>query len=375
MFSEKNCPTKSLQLLSALKKKPIFNTRQNRTGSKALLTHTIFWVVAFMLRVLVHLYYIDIDKLEPSVILNMANNHIAQMGLVYFHLLFLVPRFLQKRQGLKYLLFILPSMAAAIGLKLLLNKAIGMGYSGHYHEILQFVILSLVYGAILTAMKFFQDGMLRQELEYQLKEAEGEKLSAELKSLKAQIHPHFLFNTLNNIYSLSVSNSKHTSDYILMLSELMSYVLHESVSKFVPVEKELHFIENFIALEKLRLPDNNDVDYTIVNNTEHFKIAPLLMVPLVENAFKHGSKLQNLKFRMNVSISTSGEKSSFEFFCQNAVDDEEAPLAEKSGIGLKNLKQRLKRIYPNQYTLETERTNGMYKVHLSIFPTDEEHKL
>lgn len=325
-----------------------------------------------MLRVLVHLYYID--KLEPHVILSMVNNHIAQMGLVYFHLLLLVPRFLQKRQGLKYLLVILTSMAAAIGLKVLLNRALGMDYSGHYHEILQFVILSLVYGAILTAMKFFQDGMRHQDLEYQLKEAEGEKLSAELQSLKAQIHPHFLFNTLNNIYSLSISKSKHTSDYILMLSELMSYVLHESVSKHVPVEKELHFIENFIALEKLRLPDNNDVDYTMVNNTQHFEIAPLLMVPLVENAFKHGSKLQNLKFRMNVNIHTTGEKSSFEFFCENAVDEEEAPLVEKSGIGLKNLKQRLKRIYPNQYKLETERTNGMYKVHLAIWPTNQQHQ-
>lgn len=257
-------------------------------------------------------------------------------------------------------------MALAIAIKLLLNKVLGMSYSGHYHEILQFVILSLVYGAILTAMKFFQDEMRHQDLEYQLKEAEGEKLSAELQSLKAQIHPHFLFNTLNNIYALSISKSEHTSNYILMLSELMSYVLHESVSKYVPVEKELHFIENFIALEKLRLPENNDVDYTIINNTEHFEIAPLLMVPLVENAFKHGSKLRNLKFRMSITINKTDDMSSFLFSCENAVDDEDVPVTTKGGIGIKNLKQRLERIYPNQYELSTERKDGMYHVSLSI---------
>lgn len=297
----------------------------------------------------------------------MINNHLVQMALVYFHLLILVPRFLQKKQEFKYLLVIVPSMAAAIGIKLLLNKVLGMSYSGHYHEILQFVILSLVYGAILTAMKFFQDEMRHQDLEYQLKEAEGEKLSAELQSLKAQIHPHFLFNTLNNIYSLSVSKSEHTSNYILMLSELMSYVLHESASKYVPVERELQFIENFIALEKLRLPDNNDVDYTIMNNAEHFEIAPLLMVPLVENAFKHGSKLNNLKFRMNINVNGSDGKNVFQFFCENAVDDEDVTVTEKGGIGLMNLKQRLERIYPDQYNLQTERANGMYQVSLSIW--------
>jgi len=297
----------------------------------------------------------------------MVNNHLVQMALVYFHLLFLVPRFLQKKQGFKYLIIILPSMALAIGIKLLLNKILGMSYSGHYHEILQFVILSLVYGAILTAMKFFQDEMRHQDLEYQLKEAEGEKLSAELQSLKAQIHPHFLFNTLNNIYSLSVSKSEHTSNYILMLSELMSYVLHESVSKYVPIEKELQFIENFIALEKLRLPDNNDVDYTIINHSQHFEIAPLLMVPLVENAFKHGSKLSNLRFRMTVNINTDEKGNSFHFSCENAIDHEGSTVAEKGGIGLKNLKQRLERIYPNRYELSTEQTDEMYKVDLSIW--------
>lgn len=289
------------------------------------------------------------------------------MALVYFHLLVLVPRFLQKKQGVKYLLVILPSMAAAITIKLLLNGALGINYSGHYHEILQFVILSLVYGAILTAMKFFQDEMRHQDLEYQLKEAEGEKLSAELKSLKAQIHPHFLFNTLNNIYSLSVSKSEHTSHYILMLSELMSYVLHEAVSKYVPVEKELQFIENFIALEKLRLPDNFDVDYTIINHSEDFKIAPLLMVPLVENAFKHGSKLNNLRFRMSVKITADEHGNAFHFLCENAVDNEDATITQKGGIGIKNLKQRLERIYPEQYELITEQTNGMYRASLAIW--------
>ena len=330
---------------------------------RTLRVHAIFWIVAFLLRLLIH--YVYYNKLGGEVIFRTALNQVFQMGLVYVHLLVLVPRFLLQRKRLIYAALLLVNLAGFTAAKIGFKHLIGVDYMGPYHEIMEFLVLAIVYGAILMAYQFFQDERKNQELVVKLKEAEREKVSAELASLKAQIHPHFLFNTLNNIYALSMSRSDNTPTYILMLSELMNYMIYESNARQVALEKEMKFIHHYIDLEKIRLDDSHEIKTNVEGDMTNLEIAPLLLIPLVENAFKHGAKGQNLNFRMEAKVHSTAAGSQFEFSCENNYE-EQPEQQEVGGVGIANLQQRLERLYPGQHELSISQQNGRYSVNLKV---------
>ncbi|WP_331138284.1 sensor histidine kinase [Flavobacterium sp.] len=192
---------------------------------------------------------------------------------------------------------------------------------------------------------------------------EIQNIQIEKDFLKAQLNPHFLFNTLNNLYGLTVRKDNLAPEVILSLSDIMSYTLYESNTEIVRLEKELDFIKNYIALEKMRYADDVNIQIEIEgeNKTAGLFIAPLLTFTFIENAFKYGLKSKNAFIKLNIKI----ENSTFLFDLRN---DSDGNVSNNGfgGIGLENAQKRLELIYPNQYELNVHASDASFAVELKI---------
>lgn len=201
------------------------------------------------------------------------------------------------------------------------------------------------------------------ETEAERKEATNFKLQSELQHLHYQLQPHFFFNSLNNIYSLVDISPDQAKSSIHSLSKLMRYMLYETNMELVPLSKEIDFMEKYIALMKLRVSDKTRVNFSFPSEETGIKIAPLLFISLIENAFKHGvsaSKKSSINIEMNCK-----EKTVF-FTVENDNFPKKTDDKSGSGIGLQNLEKRLELLYPNKYTFKTSVKQERFLVHLEI---------
>jgi two-component system, LytTR family, sensor kinase len=188
-----------------------------------------------------------------------------------------------------------------------------------------------------------------------------EKLNAEQAFLKNQLNPHFLFNTLNNIYSLTLNKSEKAPEAVLKLSELMRYMLYESNIEKVNLATEVKYLENFIELQKYRYAGKTYINFEVVGNLNQYKIAPLLLISFVENAFKHGEV--NIEDKpLNISLLIN--ENNLNFTVKNYKKDQYKD--ELGGIGLENVKRRLQLIYPNNHSLEVKETADTYFCELNL---------
>ena len=190
---------------------------------------------------------------------------------------------------------------------------------------------------------------------------EIQNIQIEKDFLKAQLNPHFLFNTLNNLYGLTVRKDNLAPEVILNLSDIMSYTLYESNTEIVRLEKELDFIKNYIALEKMRYDDETDIKVTIEGQTAGLFIAPLLTFTFIENAFKYGLKSKKAFIKLDIKI----ENNTFWLSLEND-SEETANDSDFGGIGVENARKRLELLYPDQYELEIKRLQNSFKVDLKI---------
>nr|WP_294786106.1 sensor histidine kinase [uncultured Flavobacterium sp.] len=190
---------------------------------------------------------------------------------------------------------------------------------------------------------------------------EIQNIQIEKDFLKAQLNPHFLFNTLNNLYGLTVRKDNLAPEIILNLSDIMSYTLYESNTEIVRLEKELDFIKNYIALEQMRYADETDIKINIEGQTAGLFVAPLLTFTFIENAFKYGLKSKKAFINLNIKI----ENNTF-WFCLENDFEEALNDSNFGGIGVENARKRLELLYPNQYELEIKRLENSFKVDLKI---------
>ena len=190
----------------------------------------------------------------------------------------------------------------------------------------------------------------------------AEKSKTELSLLRTQINPHFFFNTLNNLYALTVKNSKQAPEVILKLSDMMRYTIYEGEKATVKLGDEIEYLENYIELHKIRYKKTVDISFKHNVNTD-LSIAPLLYIILLENAFKHG--VETLAENAYIHINLSEKDGFICFEIENNFDPNE--IKESNGIGIKNLKRRLSLLYKDKYELITEKTNNNYKTSLNIF--------
>jgi LytS/YehU family sensor histidine kinase len=205
---------------------------------------------------------------------------------------------------------------------------------------------------------------LRESRE-KLREAEKEKAVFQLESLRAQINPHFLFNSLNSIYSLALQKSDQTPAVILKLSDVLRYVIYDSATSYVELRKEIEFITNYIALQKLRTNVSDLVSIKILGEPGDRRIAPMIFIVFIENAFKHGLKgdIKNQFIHINFAMDEQG----IEFSCKNnAGTSERVNRGDTSGFGLENVKKRLELIYRGSYILDISPGKEIYSVRLKI---------
>jgi two-component system, LytTR family, sensor kinase len=188
-----------------------------------------------------------------------------------------------------------------------------------------------------------------------------EKVTMELAYLKSQINPHFLFNTMNNLYGLSLSEPEKTPDVILKISEMMRYMLYESNGERVALRREIEYLNSYIELEKIRFEGKTYVNFTIEGNINQYQIAPLLLISFVENIFKHG-EIQNAQKPVEISLQVQGNQLIFRQ--KNAVAIREKD--KMGGVGMQNVKRRLFLLYPNKHTLTVRKENGMYESELIL---------
>lgn len=196
-----------------------------------------------------------------------------------------------------------------------------------------------------------------------LRTTERDKLDAELSYLKAQINPHFLFNTLNSIYSLAIIRSEHTPTAVVKLSEMMRYVTTEAHNDKVPLQKEMDYVQNYVDLQRIRLGQTVKIDYTVNGETGSRQIAPLIMIPFVENAFKYGVNPEE-ESEIVITITITHER--LTMFVKNKIVHVDYSDEYKSGHGMDNVSQRLKMGYPGRHKLNSGRFDKEYLVNLEI---------
>lgn len=192
---------------------------------------------------------------------------------------------------------------------------------------------------------------------------EHQKLNAELAFLKSQVNPHFFFNTLNNIYSLAVTQSNKTAVSILKLSSIMRYMLTEVQEEKTFLEYEIEHIKNYLELQMVRLTDKVKVNFNVDGNINGIQIAPLLLIPFIENAFKYGvSTIDDSEILINLKINDKN----ILFTISNTIVQSNISMQNSTGIGIKNVKRRLDLLYANNYVLSTTKSNNNFNVYLEL---------
>jgi LytS/YehU family sensor histidine kinase len=194
-------------------------------------------------------------------------------------------------------------------------------------------------------------------------ELENQRLSAELSFLKSQVNPHFLFNTLNNIYALSVNNDPVAAESILKLSQLLRYLLQEAQNETVSINKEIEHLRQYIDLQKLRLTKKVTVNFEMAFDSSGLSIAPLLLLPFVENAFKYGVSAHDAS---KIDIKLSFKSSVFEFIVNNTLNSGASVDIESTGIGVENVRKRLELSYPGNFELNIKSNTVSHSVYLKI---------
>lgn len=288
--------------------------------------------------------------------------HVPLIFLVYVNLRLLIPRFLDHGKYAWYLVSIPLLLLAAYGVHELTFEILFPLMDSDYYMVsfTEWQVLASIfqiYLVLTTLIKLSKSW-------YTLQQVEKEKLFLELNSLKTQINPHFLFNSLNSIYSQALAKSDQTPDTVLELSNLLRYMLYEVEEDRVPLVKEVEMLENYVELQKLRLEKGSSVEFIIEGELNGITIAPLLLFPLVENAFKHGMKDDPEQAFIDIHLTVN---SAIFFSIKNKsgqIDDMEK--GKYGGIGIENVKRRLELIYPNAHKLEILKTESEFHVKLTL---------
>jgi len=327
--------------------------------------HIAFWLVSyyFLLR-----YFAYENEIFKSDLIYTGLFHLSLIVVVYINIRVLIPYFLRNNRLVLY--FLLSVVLCGVGIFLnefTFNYLTDFLFQGYffisYYEWSDLAIFMAVYWTLSTLLKLSKAWFAIIETQQKLHQLAAEKLQAELDGLKSQVNPHFLFNALNGIYSLALDKAPQTPTAILKLADVLRYMLYESNEPTVPLDREIQSLKDYIEVQKIRLEDESVIEFIIKGNTQKARIAPLLLLPLVENGFKHGLKgdVQQQFLRLELEVNDQ----QIIFKCQNNKG-EANELEKSSGIGLKNVKRRLELIYPNNYTFEIEEEGEGFKVLLSI---------
>lgn len=312
---------------------------------------------------------------EPFDLERLAHNQHAKRDVLstalmilffYVNYFFLIPRFYFNKRYMPFALF------ASVFLLLIAllppylfpfnHRHMGGGPPPPAQDGIGFILFEMGHQFFLFAATLLLS--LTIKINGRWRKTEKEKLNAELSYLKAQINPHFLFNTLNSIYSLSIIKSDKTPEAVVKLSGMMRYVLSESHNERVSLDKEIAYISDYIELQKIRLGNTVKLNYSVQGELLGKQISPLVLIPFVENAFKHGV---NSEEDSEINIVMLAEKDYFWMEVSNNKVTSNIGIEEKSGLGIENTKNRLNLLYPNKHELVIKDENKVFTVILKIY--------
>ncbi len=335
---------------------------------RVLLLHFSFWCVYLSFFV----YQITSFRRRETELgdaLIQAGAQVAcNMLIAYLNYFIFLPRFLERKNGWQYLAeFSLPFIIVTV-IRINWLRYLIDGYTyreGYFYSTLhtvQTVATTLFIVIFVGMLRFAKDWF---EFEARKKEIENEKLTAELNFLKEQINPHFLFNTLNNLYYLAFTQSPNTTEVIAKLSQMMRYMIYDSNFPQVPLSKEIEYMQNYISLERLRLNNSIPIQVKIEGDPSAVRVAPLIFITFLENAFKHGVSNNDPKAWVKVSIRLNGGECIYRVENGKILNGHKT-LEEKSGIGLLNVRRRLDLSYPGKYKLDVSDQSDRYEVQLNL---------
>ncbi|MFN6038244.1 MAG: sensor histidine kinase, partial [Bacteroidota bacterium] len=299
--------------------------------------------------------------------------HLLLLGTFYLNYFIFIPKFYFRKKHISFaLLLILSCSLVYVSREIFLPHEFHHHHThehhkfeNHPHQNKNFAFsIYLHIGRDLLSFSIAIILPLMLRIASKWKQAEKEKINTELSFLKAQINPHFLFNSLNSIYAMSIGeHAEKSSNAVQKLSEMMRYVLEESEHEFVTLDKEINYLKNYIELQKLRFGNTIQIHFLIEGQTQHKNIAPLILIPFIENAFKFGVSPE-VKSELEIHISFTNE--SLNLRVRNDKLRINFNETERHGIGMKNTKTRLELLYPGKHNLNIEETQKDFKVNLIL---------
>lgn len=328
------------------------------TGNKFY--HLLFWMG--VAAVWFYLRYQDYQTVSQAVAVTLIK--VVDLAIVIYTVnLLLVPAFLYRKKYLFFSLAFIAVVAVASFLKMLaVKQVLNQPIAGNikeavYNNFVTQFFLVLASIALRSAFDYIR-------LQKRMAEVAKEKAEAELAFLKAQINPHFLFNSLNAVYFLIDKKNGAAREALHTFSEMLRYQLYECDGTRIPIEKEIHFLNDYVGLQQLRMAENTTVNFACEKEVAQFSIEPLLLIPFVENSFKHLSHFANGK-QNEVRIKLSRQNGAMLFSVYNTTEAK-ASKNESGGIGLANVQKRLDLLYPGKHALTVNQKEGWFGVELQL---------
>lgn len=291
------------------------------------------------------------------------------IGTTYIFNYFLIPRFLMKSRIREFILFSFYALVVSFWITSLIFlptlSLIGPGQNAFDKSLidLYFVIVGLYSASLLAiSIKLLKLGYEQRHRSVQFLK---EKTEAELAMLKGQINPHFLFNTLNNIYALALKKSDLTAEAVVKLSNMLDYLLYECKMESVPLKKEVELIRNYIYLQKIRFGNRLNIQFETDHIGEEL-LPPNMFLPFLENSFKHGAGKQSRDVWIKIQIRCENRMVHFHIRNSKGKEKDDTQQRQTGGIGLENVKKRLELLYQNNYSLDIENLSDTFNVRLQI---------
>lgn len=335
----------------------------SKTRFFSVLIHILIWA-AF---IFIPLLFMETSEGRQRFLIFGWSMLLFMAGYFYLNYLFLIPRFLLKKKLLNYVIFLLAGFFVISSLNVFYSYIIHQFFipNIHHHSPLHYFLMT-IYPTILafglsTSIRITDEWFKNER---QKKEMENEKLTSELAFLKSQVNPHFLFNILNNICSLARKKSDDTENAIIKLSQIMRYMMYESKDEKVSLEKEVEYLQNYIELQRMRISGKVQINFSVAGPVSQLMIEPMLLIPFVENAFKHGiSYIED----SGIDIVMKVTNKELNFSVENSfVKKGDEIMPSGTGIGLKNVLRRLELLYPGKHELSINDHDLKYRVLLKI---------
>ena len=325
--------------------------------------HSMFWLI-----LLIILIISDFSNVGwPMVLYQKSVDVLFYSILIYINLLYLIPRYLSQKKFWPYVGLLLLSVIVLTPIKIAFQVFLFSDVPSFQNYLIEnqayYYMSMFLVGSSSTIYGIISDWFIHQSEKMQL---QTQTMQSELKFLRSQINPHFLFNTLNNLYALTLKKSDDAPEIVLKLSEMMRYMLYECNERKVPLYKEVTYMKNYLDLERLRQHKMINIEFNLHGEVKDQRIAPLLLIPFIENSFKHGLSNEIDQGYVNIDLEIEGDQLAFEIRNSKGPSQPRQVHRKSGGIGLVNVKRRLNLIYDDNYTLEIKNDPNTYRVKLHL---------